>query len=460
MLTFMKNFLLCLAVASFGLHAQEAPKKDVADFTLTLSDALKKAIEFSPALTVADLDIAESKAKQAQAKAAGIVPELSLLVAGGPVPDVPEGSGPENGFPEVSTGFGDIGPFIRARVEALQPIYTFGKISNLQSAASHGVAAKTYGKTAARNTLVFQVKRVYFTLSFLYSLREFVEELEDRSIKARDKIEERLKSGSGEATDIDLMRLEVFLGQTEKRRIELAQGIAFAKQTLAVLTGLSPKSVDIVDKTITVSKIDLKPVDHYVARTQVARPEMAQLNEAVKASEAYAKSVNAGFFPSFFAAGFYNFARAPQRQSINNPFLANDFNFNGGGVFFGMQQNLAFHMTSAKQREAKMQYLKIKAQKDLAFQGIEIEVRKSFNDFSSRQLSYDASERSFKASRSWVLATTLNFGAGLVPIKDLLESFVAYSSVRAGYLDAMYDFNITLSDLSRVVGEELTDVKY
>lgn len=461
----MRYFYFACALIFVGGASAQSPSSPAeppprTEITLTLGDAIKKTLDFSPSLTAAQFDIAEATAKQAQAYAAGIVPELSLTIAGGPVPDVPDGSGPENGFPEVSAGFGSIGPFIRARVEALQPIYTFGKISNLKKAAEHGVTAKTFGKSTTRNNLIFQVKRAYFSLAFLYSLREFIDELEDRSKKARDKIEERLKSGSGEATDIDLMRLEVFLGQTEKRRYELVHGIEFAKQTLAILTGLSPKTVDIVDKGISVTKIDLKALDHYIARMKVARPELVQLEEAVKASESYMKTVRAGFYPSFFIAGFYNYAKAPERQSINNPFLVNDFNFSGGGAFLGMQQNLSFHMTHAKHREAAAQYHKISSQRDLAVQGLQIELRKSYNDFAAKQNSYEPSERSFKAGRSWVLATTLNFGAGLVPIKDLLEAFVAYSSVKASYIELMYDFNVTLSELSRVVGEELTDVKY
>ncbi|MCB0308144.1 MAG: TolC family protein [Bdellovibrionales bacterium] len=450
--------ILCCILISGVSFAQETSETSIAKYSL--SDILKKSIAYSPSLTVAEMDLAEAQAKQAQAKAAGVLPSISLQITGGPIPDVPQGSGPEGGFPEVSNGFGSIGPFVRGRVEAIQPIYTFGKISKLQSAASHGVSAKEFQKIVARNNLVFDVKRTYHTLRFLYSLYDFINELDSRTQKAKEKIEERLKSGSGEATDVDLMRLEVFRGETEKRKIELENGIRFARETLGVLMGMSPNEIDIADQSIRVEKIDLKGIDYYLNRTKVARPEMSQLQEAVKAAEAYMKSVKANYFPSFFMAGFYNYAKAPDRQSINNPFLVNDFNFNGGGVFFGMEQKLSFHLTNAKYREALAQYKKVSSQRDLAFQGIEIEVRKSYADFAARQKSYDSSERAFKAGRSWVLATTLNFGAGLVPIKDLLEAFVAYSRVKANYLDVMYEFNITLSQLSRVVGEELTDVKY
>lgn len=462
----MKGFCATFLFASgivLPVFAQLPPAQAPSTPTtvLSLSEAIKKSVAFSPAISVANFEVAEAKAKKSEANAASFLPEFSALVVGGPVPDVPEGSGPENNFPTVNNNdFGNMGPFVRARIEALQPIYTFGKISNLQNAAKHNVAAKELQKTVARNELVFNVKRAYYTLCFLYSLEEFINELNDRTLKAKQKIEERLKSGSGEATDIDLIRLEVFRAETEKRMFELRSGINFARETLGVLTGLNPSGVDIAEKNISIKKIDLQPIEHYLARTKVARPEVTQLDEATKAADAFSDSVKANFYPSLFIAGFYTYAKAPGRDLVNNPFLVNDFNVHTGGAFLGLKQDLSFLRTTAKYKQANAQYKKITAQRQLALQGIEIEVRKSYNDFVAKQSSYDASERAFKAGRSWVLASTLNFGAGLVPIKDLLEAFIAYTTVKANYLDIMYDFNISLSQLTRSVGEELSDVQY
>lgn len=453
--------IFLLSVGIFFQASAQTPTETVAANVLTLSDALKKSIAFSPSISVAAFELAEAKAKQSEARSLSFLPELSGTVIGGPIPDVPKGSGPENNFPTINNNdFGNVGPYIRARVEALQPIYTFGKISKLQDAAAHGVAAKEVQHIVAKNELIFQVKRAYYTLMFFYSLEEFINELNDRTLKAKQKIEERLKSGSGEATDIDLIRLEVFRAETEKRMFELKSGINFAKDSLAVLTGLPANTVDIVDKYITIKKIDIQTADHYLARTKVARPEVLQLEEATKAAQAYMQSVKANFFPSFFLAGFYTYAKAPGRELVNNPFLVNDFNLHTGGAFLGLKQDLSFYRTTAKYKQALAQYKKLEAQRQLAMQGIEIEVRKSYNDFVAKQSSYDASERAFKAGRSWVLASTLNFGAGLVPIKDLLEAFIAYTTVKVNYLNIMYDFNIALSQLTKSVGEEFGDVQY
>lgn len=428
---------------------------------LTLSEAIQKTLAYSPSLTAAGFDIEAAKAKQSEAKALGIVPEFDLKVFGGPTTAVPDGSGPENNFPRIEeTDFSDVGPFIRTQIELLQPIYTFGKIANLKKAAAHNVTVKEFQRVAARNELIFQVKKAYYGLAFLYSLDEFLRELDERSRKARDRIEDRIKSGSGEATDIDLMRMEVFRSDSEKRMIELQYGIAFVKQTLGLLTGLAPRDVDIVDRYITVKKIEIQPADYYLSRARVARPEMTQLNEGVLAAENLMKSVRAEFFPSFFLLGFYNFARAPGREDIESPFLVDNFNFDSMGGTLGMRQTLAFHRSSAKFRDAKAQHAKAKALRDLAFQGLEIEIRKAYNDFAGDQASYEAAERAFKVGRSWVLATTLNFSAGLVPIKDLLEAFVAYSRVKFSYLDSMQEFNVSLSQLSKAVGEEFSDARY
>ena len=67
------------------------------------------------------------------------------------------------------------------------------------------------------------------------SLHSFLNELDERAKKAGKRVEELLRKNSPEVTDIDRMRLDVFLAETERRLIELKNGMELAKKTLGVL---------------------------------------------------------------------------------------------------------------------------------------------------------------------------------------------------------------------------------
>ena len=454
------TFILVFFTMSLGAYGEE---KSAEPQTLSLSECIKRALNVWPGMDAAEMDRIVVESQLLQAKSAYILPELKLRVLGGPIPDVPDGSGPTGGFPEVDTDLSELGPFVQARIEALQPIFTFGKLSNLKSAAEKGVRAKEDQVRIVRNEVIHRVKKVYYGLSFLYSLENFVGEIQGRLKKARDRVEELVQKNSPEVTDIDVMRLDVFGADIERRVAELTEGIKVAEATLSILVngkgGVDQKIIP-ADKSLVFKEAELRSADYYLARSRVARPEISQLNHAVEIKDHLRKSTMADYYPSFFIGGFFNYAKAPGREDISNPFLTDDFNNMTGGVALGFEQKLSFHMTHTKYKKAKAEYLKTRADRDQALIGIELEIRKAHSDAVSKHEAVKISRRGFKAGRSWVTASTLNFGVGLVPVKELLEAFVAYATVKTKYFDTIHDFYLAMSDLSKVVGEEISDLEY
>jgi outer membrane protein TolC len=424
--------------------------------SMNLKDCMDAALRISPAVFAAMYDREIVRAKLGEAKAAYILPEVKLRVLGGPVPDVPEGSGPEGNFPPVETSLTDMGPFIQAKVEALQPLYTFGKLSSLKRAAEKGVEAKEAQEQAAKNEVIRQVKKVYYGIVFLRSVEEFLKEITERATSAKERVEKLLRKHSGDVTDIDLMRMEVFFAETERETLETKNGIRLAMETLGILVGgRDGPPVSPAETSIQFREVQLKSLDYYKDRAKTTRPEIRQLDDLVDIKESLMKVSKSDFFPMFFLGGFYNYGLAPGRQDVDNPFLKDDFNFNTGGVGLGFEQKLSFHLSNRRYEAAAADYKKATYDRQQALIGIELEIRKSYSDVVAKAEAVKAARNGFKAGRSWVTASTLNFGVGLVPVKDLLEAFLAYSKVKVGYFNTIQTYQSALTELSRAVGEEL-----
>ncbi len=426
-----------------------------------LQQVIQQALTVSPSITSATADLEASQAQYQEAKNASILPKLDMVIAGGVVPDVPYGSGPEGNFPNVDMNINNLGPFTQIRLDGFQPLYTFGKISNLRKAALSGVEAKESGVQKARNELVWQAKKAYVGLTALYSLKDFVLELQDRSAKARDVIDKQIQKKSSEVTNIDVLRVQVFQAETERRLIDINSNIDFLRLTLKVLMGLPRETnIDIQDRHLMMDETKISTFESYIHIAKEKRPELSQLQDMVNAREAAMKATKANFAPNIGIAGFYRFGWAPDRQDLQNPFLSDDFNMNSGGGFLALSQNLSFHLTKSRWKQAKAQYDKAVADQQRALQGIELEIRKTYSNATAKQQAVEASKKGFKSARSWVLATTLNFGIGVATPKDLLDAFVAYSAVKISYLQTLSDYHMALADLSNAIGQEITQLKY
>ncbi len=428
---------------------------------LNLEGCLQRALASSPEIEAAEFEKEVAQSKYSQASNSYFLPDVNLRVLGGPVPNVPNGSGPEGNFPSVDTSFTDLGPFLKVRVEAIQPLFAFGKLSNLKKAAAHGVEARQAGESAARNLLAREVKVLYAGLTYLYSLQDFVRELLDRAGKAREQAQEKIKQHSAQVTEIDLMRLDVFDAEIRRRSVEVDNGIDQALKAMAVLTGVgSSQPIDIVDKEMKFREVHFQPVEEYLHMAEATRPELKQLSEAVAVRKALYESQRADYYPFFFLGGFYEYAKAPGREDVDNPFLVDEFNNNTGGGAIGLQQKLSFHMTHSRVEEEKAEYLKALAQQKAVWRGVELDIRNAYSKLITGRDSVEITRSGLKAGRSWVTATTLNFGIGLVPVKDLLEAFVAYTKVKASFLETVNDYDVALADLSRAVGREVMELRF
>lgn len=427
----------------------------------TLPQAIKQAINISPAIDSAEMDKEFSEAQLSEADNSRFLTKIDLNLIGGLVPDVPAGSGPEAGFPNVNTKITDMSGFTQIRVDGFQPLLTFGKISNLRAAARVGVHAKEEGVAKARNELIMQVKKAYIGLTSLYSLREFITELQDRSAKAKGIIDKQIQKRGSDVTEIDVMRVQVFQAETDRRLIEINNNIEFLTITLKVLMGLPRDAkIDIADQRLHMDTTLIKNIESYIQTAKQSRPDIHQLQDMVEARESAMDATKANMYPTLGLAGFYRFGYAPGRQDVGSPFLVDEFNNNSGGGFLVLNQNLSFHINNSKYKQAKAQYDKAVADQQRALQGIELEIRKAHTNAITKQQAVEAAKRGFKMGRSWVLATTLNFGVGVAPPKDLLEAFVAYSTVKISYLQTLTDYFMALADLSNAVGQEVTNLQY
>ena len=102
---------------------------------LTLDQLIAKGLAVSPEVQAANAGVANARAKKSQASGTRF-PQLELTTIVGPSPEAKGSilSSPNTkGDPEITN------VFVRNEMSIVQPIYTFGRISGLNKAASEGI---------------------------------------------------------------------------------------------------------------------------------------------------------------------------------------------------------------------------------------------------------------------------------------------------------------------------------
>lgn len=438
------------AVASAAVPLQAAP---LASAALTLPDCIRKAIANRPLLKARLENIEARRALMQQARSARFLPQFNLRTLFGPIPDLPEGFGPKNNFPDYSIDWEKWNVFVRVEMEAFQPLYTFGKLSAAIDAAAAGVEEAEWQQEEEENEIIYRVKHAYHALTLANTMRAFLDDVSDLLRKAEKKIDELIAENNPEVSEIDKLKVRVYRATLEKRKVEAEEGVEVARRALAFLIGDDDlKGVSTI--AVKLSKPERKnglTEEEAVREALLRRPDLARLAQFVKVREAQVTIAKSDRFPTFFLAGRFTFGEAPGRAEATNPYLVDDFNTISGGVALGLQQNLSFHLIEPKVEAARHEWKQAQLLQQDAQQAVKLDVQKTFLDREKAWNTIGFAREAYRNARSWIAAATLNFGMGVISTKDLLEAFVTYSEMEASYDETLYNYLVSDARLARVI---------
>jgi outer membrane protein len=440
--------------------ASDAAPTEPAKRILSLEDCIKEGIANYQGIKVAEFDKVWAQDKLKEARTARFLPQFTATNLFGPIPDVPEGYGPPDFLP-YHTDFSEWNIFYKLKIEAFQPLYTFGKIANLVNAATNGVAAKELQIKIEKRDLVHKIKSVYFGLVMGYSSLDLMNEVEEKVESAKKRVEKLLSRHSAEVTDLDLMKLKVFDADLERRYVDVKSDMDTGKRALMVLFGKAPDNgIDIKDNNIAPVDVEIKPIEEYYRLAEENRSELKQMQAAVKIKESMMKVAKADFFPTLFLGAQFDYGVAPGRKHFENPYLFDRFNTLSGGAALGMSFNLNYFLTNSRYRQTKADYNKIVAQSEMARNGVFLEIRESWEDMKGSKEQIDITKEGFKNARSWMTSSYLAFDMGTLSTKDLIEAFVAYTKTKVEYFASIFNFNMATSKLSKATDTEISRISY
>jgi outer membrane protein TolC len=336
-------------------------------------------------------------------------------------------------------------------VEGTIPLWTFGKITNLWDAAEAVARVGEHDVEREKNAVRFAVRRAYYAAKAAHDSLGISDEAIERIDRYLPALE--AKVASGDADEIDLLKLRMQRAELAARQGEGAAREATALAGLAFLTG-APGRIAVSTEPLTRAKHELGPLPRYLSAARLYRPEVNMVRAGVLAQEAMVRLERARYFPDFGVLVTAKWARAPEVVDQRNPYAADSANSFGYGAGLVLNYKLDFLPQSARVAHAQAELEAMRASEQYALGGVGVEVEEAFREAESAKWRLDAWSQSTGFAERWLRQVEQRIAAGTFDEKELFEPTRELANKRLGKLSAIFEYNVALAKLAQATGWE------
>jgi outer membrane protein TolC len=421
---------------------------------MTLEESLRAALGRSPEVRQSEAEIESILGKQLQASGLGY-PQLSVVTGVGPSP---RARGDQVSSPDDQQSPDITGAFVRGGIELIQPIFTWGLITNARLAAKHGVEAVKAGVDVQSRDVALRVKQAYWGAVTARTIRDFLLELRDQVLDAAARTE-RLVEG-GFATEVDVYRIQAGVSELRKGFNQADRTLAIAQAALAAWSGQAAGTfVEPADAALPTAPRELQTLESFVAEALSRRPEFTQLREGIEARRHLVEVERKKRYPLFFVGLVGSLAYATNRDRLDNPYVIDPLNHVAVGPVLGFRYNLDFGIANGKIMEAEAEVHKLEAQWTYATDNIPLQVRNAYGVVVEARRNMETFDEAHQVTKKMLVAASSNADLGIGEPRDLADALAQYTKTRVEYLQALYAYVYGVEQLHHAVGLDIEEVR-
>jgi outer membrane protein TolC len=116
-------------------------------------------------------------------------------------------------------------------------------------------------------------------------------------------------------------------------------------------------------------------------------------------------------------------------------------------------------VTAARAETARAELAKLQAEARRAETGLTLGLDHAYQTVLDRQGAVTALEDGRKAGRAILTLAVTNFDLGIGEASEVLQGLGNYARISSTYYEAVRDYDLALAALSRVLNEEVTDLR-
>ncbi len=431
---------------------------------ISFQDFVEQAMARSGEIRARRQAVRVAETRRDEAEASRFLPSFNVTTAHGLIPGVKNSNEEFSSSalyldPTLRNDWEDWAFFNQFEIQALQPLYTWGALTNAIKASRSAVDVARFEFEANQMETEMQLFQLYQGRLLATELKRLIDEAKRTLRQAERELNRLFDEGSSEIDDADLYQFEIFQHEFEAQVTEVDQNIMFLERAWNIALG---SNGDVVYKPAE-NFLDPVPSDiespaYYVDLALRQRPEVQQLDAVKQAAEYGLKATQAQNYPSLFLGANYRFAYAPNRPRQRNPFISNPSNTSSLTVGIGLQQNLNFVVLNSRTERARVQRRQAGYAFEAAQQGIELDVSDKYKDAIVARSKMNATDRALDVSRQWLRQEQLDFDIGFGDVSNLVDAVRKSLELEAEQRQRIHDFNIQYARLLKASGMGLSQI--
>jgi outer membrane protein TolC len=407
----------------------------------------------------AEAELRRLQALQRQAHWAWFPKFETVVGFGGPLPEARNNGlgGPPTTEATLQGdwNWGELGVTVRAEVNALLPLYTFGKLSALEKAGDQGPIIGAALRERARAEAGFQAAQAFYGYQLANSGLVQLEETAKRLDDAGKRIQELLAEESQQVSKLDTYKVNFFRQVLESRRSEAQQGRALAMEAIRLLSGAQPgEPVEVVSVDLPLAEDEFSPptLEKALALAEQRRPELVAIQAGITAREQEVLIRERAYYPDLGIIGFAKFAYTSNATPQRTPFAYDPYNDATAGIGLAARGTFDIPIKNAQLDQSRAELDKLKAQQRLLQSALRLEVTQVHGALTAALAKARAMTDAEKNARRWATAAYAAFDLGTGDTRELVDAFTALAQASADKAKSWHDVRVGIAALSRVTG--------
>ena len=429
--------LLVLGAALTMLMSQSAFAGEVVE--LNLEDAMQRAFNTNPAITIAGYERDSARASYNAARSS-----RWITIEG---KHVTNRSGKDDNIKKTDATGAWTGEYYKAignqhsnTVSASMPIYTGGKLSGTIKQAKAGYLISEQGLQKAYNDMRTTVTNGYFDMLQADNMqklgRESVERLADhlKNVEAQYEV--------GVVAKVDVLRSQVELANAKQSLIKAENAYQIAEANLNKIVGLPMDTQLKLDNILVYAPYE-NDMQYCLDYAAMHRPELEQAKQNVEAAKGALRVAISGHMPQIAASA---------SQNWNDSNWPGDENGNWG---VGVQVTMNIFdsgVTTSKIHGAEADLAKAHETYRDTVDAVNLDVRSNYLNLREAEKRIDTTKLAVSQAEEDYRIAQLRYMNGVGTNTDVLDAQVALTDAKTNYLQAMYDYNTCKTNLETAIG--------
>lgn len=420
---------------------------------ITLDSAIRIALENNREIRISEYDVNAAQSAVSEARG-GFLPQINasgqytrnikkpviFLPSNG---GFPGGNGNGGGSNTIEVGYNNS---YNLGINLNLPLYSRQLIKSYEAARQNERISET-SLEQTENAVTGQTKRAFFTVLMSQELTDFTRQ---RIRNAREQLEDaKRQMQQGVISEYDVLVAEVQLENLRPELIQTENDLELSKLELKRILGIVDQDSIQVTGDLTPGRPKSIPPGPNPGNFLASNYQLQLLNQQRELMETNIDIQQAVLFPTLSAFGDY------QTQSQDDTFDFSGYQWvNTASVGLNLQIPL-FAGNTNRERITQSRIELRQAEEELQiteesllteYRSITSQIRQIIRRIEATERAVEQAERAYNIARS-------RFNQGLGTQMEINESELAYAQSQLNYLQAIYDYRITRTNLEELQGE-------